>query len=505
MSGVAVDAGGGALSYFALAPGGTYNHYGVPDIIDKLLLSSQDEVITLAGLYFSWRNNSLPLIPMILKANNRLIDIFPNSKCTTTIASLDNVRGIGYSGGLYPETITVNFDDTTGRTTRTVEFRTETFESLAIKETVPGSGDVSTLPNFKFPPLPTFPPIPGGLTPASTSAPRRILGHDPIIGLFYTSNGGASWITVNSGLTTAQYQNIQQVVVTPSGAVWVACSYGPVIGNSFVAYTPAIGTPFTVIYDQAAMAALVGHPGDTTVGLVTIAKNPLAADEVGMAIVFGVDNAFFYRGIGGVFTAKFSGASINLGISGGKLSYGTGAWLCTYGSLWLRLSADLGTLTASGSQGGSVDYHSSNHARASSSGKAVHWNDNNNISLSAGNGASFVNNVGGGIVGTSYQEFEGIAIDPTGFYLMARRTTGTPIKSSDGGSTWVTNGVTYLPPFAIIKYQYVAGDCVASCWIAGEFRIWYSSDFGITWLDITSNLHALNAFLATDVLEVVGI
>ncbi len=500
LSGIAVDGAGGALAYFANAPGHTYNHYGTPDILDRLLTNSQSDLITLAGLYFSWRNNNLPPIPITLKANNRLIDIFPNSKCTTTIDAADNVRGIGYDGGLMPESITVNFDDDTGRATRTVEFRTETFESLAVKETVPGSGDVSTLPPFNFPPLPSFPPIPGGIPPTSENPPNKILVHDPISGFIYSPNGGAGWYTVNAGLTTAQYQTVNKFVVCPNGAVYAACTYnfGVFNADSFLAYTPKAGTAWTILYDGAGLAALTGNSATV---IASLAVNPLALEQIVFTPSFGGTNVRTYIGNHSAFIAG-ANSGLNIGASFAEMTYGKGGWLMTATNQYDLFSANMAAITRG--YGGSVTAifdsgNCSRHIRAGTTGKTFHYQGAAAlISTGDDNCNTVVNAVGEAMINGQWHFSNGMASDLTGMFLMSRKDTGTPIKSSDGGATWVTNGVSYLPPTIEIKYLYVSGDALDSCWLAGEYRVWYSKNFGTLWVDISGNLHTINAFLAID-------
>ena len=189
LSGVAVNSAGAGTPYFSLSPGHAYPHYGTLEIVDNLLLSTQGQSNTLAGLYRAWQNNPYPEIPVVLSANNRLIDCFPRQECAIVIAPGDTPRGISYAGNLVPTSVAFVHDPETGYLHTEVTFEAETFADLAINGDIPGSrADVSIPPPPRFPPLPAFPILLPGLSEESEEGVTQVLLHDTTVGLVYTSN-----------------------------------------------------------------------------------------------------------------------------------------------------------------------------------------------------------------------------------------------------------------------------------------------------------------------------
>jgi hypothetical protein len=186
------------------------------------------------------------------------------------------------------------------------------------------------------------------------------------------------------------------------------------------------------------------------------------------------------------------------------LSYGGGKWLFTTGNAYTMPPA----ATSLTFKGGIAGFQTWKHVRASTTGKTVHYHQtSDNLLILAENNYSTVTTGVGNVPiagGGPFMRDE-IAIDPTGMYLMSRRSdTGTQVKSSDGGYTWVNNGVVHLPPLAFVKYRYVSGVGAGSCWVAAEFHQWYSNDFGTNWIDKTGDLHNLSAFIGAAHVRVIG-
>lgn len=473
MSGIAIDSGNNALSYFALAPGHTYDHYGTPDVLDKLLLSGQEQVTTLAGLYFSWRNSQFPSIPINIKANVRLIDIFPNQKCTTTIAAGDNVRGIAYSGGLIPVSIAVNFDDETGRVTREVEFEAQTSESLSVREEIPGSGDLSVLPDLSYPPLPPFSvslPGTGGITPLD---PKSVLIHDTTAGLLRCDNFNAApnaqeWYAVNGGLTTTQYQKINKILLCPNGALYVGylTHGGAGAVDSFLARAAYAGAAFAILETYTTISAKYSGSTDN-LGVMAVAHNPLLAESVYYILTRGGTDLKTYIGSGITFPA---GATITLSSNNGLgLSYGMGYWMLTGGGDRLLITSNGATVFDTDTA--VVPFNINEHVRVGTSGITYHWTFSDNLYSATDNMAT--------VSGVLQTVFRGvIAMDYTGALLLSYTVGGSARKSSDSGGSFSNIG-TLPSPQAYFAADYVGGSDSGSCWIAvsnGGY-IYYTDDF----------------------------
>jgi len=152
LSGAAVSSGGTGSPLFSLSPGHTPGLIGEPDVLDNMLLSSQSQSNSLAGLVYSYRNNPYPDIPLDLTANNRAFDIAPNLYATI---ALDE-----YSGGILPKVIEYTHEPTEdggGRLAVEIGFEAVTTEGLSTNGDIPiGNGEFIT-PGFgAYPSLPGY-------------------------------------------------------------------------------------------------------------------------------------------------------------------------------------------------------------------------------------------------------------------------------------------------------------------------------------------------------------
>lgn len=508
LSGVAVNESGVGTAYFSLSAGHVFSHYGKPDIQDRLLVSSQSQANTLCGLYFSWRNNPYPDIPIVLAANNRLIDCFPRQKCLITIVSADTPRGIAYSGGIIPTSVALVPDPETGYLHTEVTFEAETgltANIIAVDGDVPGSGDISVPPPLpSFPPLPDFPtPIPGTPPDLDPEGEIPVLLHDTTKGLLYTANintANPQWITVNAGLTSAQYTRINTMFVTPNGALYVAYCEGVDSGNFssrpfFIARAPSIGGTFTVIKDEPSV-----RPSPTTLknwGLWAAGYNPLKPEEV--AFVIGTCNVDkkIWIGSGSSFAA---GAVVDTSsfIVGG-LTYGFGNWLFARTAHFSRIAPNASSVVATGSPAIEKLYvfdPQLGHVSAGTTGRTFHQRQGGNGLVVGDNNLATVNT----IVDASYDDSRGFACDPTGMFLMANYSGKS--KSSDGGATF--SALSSLP-VGNWFFSYVAGVGVGSWWVAAQgSSIRLTTDFGTTWLNREGNLFSVAPIPSINKVHVVG-
>lgn len=504
LSGIHISSSGDGASYFALAPGHIYSRYGKPESVERVLVISQAQAITLAGLYYGWRNNSLPDIPIPLSANIRLIDLFPNQYCSTSIADTDTARGIEYSGRIIPKSITVNFDDNTGRATREVIFEAETFEGLAVQEIIQGSGDLTYMPDFPtFPELPPFDSILPGTDVLPPEGPHYVLAHDNVFaGLVYTSNFHETepvWVQLNGGLTSDQYLAIQQIEFCPSGAVYVASLGNSNVREIFIARAPSLGATFTIIEDETTLA--VKYPAATIFCLRGLGIDKTKPEAVAYAAGdAATESADIFYGLTGVFTQE-----VHIGncTREGSLTYGLGKWLFTYegwsfGSvgIYSLLSADCSSILSAAVH---FWYTAIRHQRLGYSGKTYHFVTNEaDILVGTDNLTSEVR-VGSFLEPLGYH---GIAFDPSGTLMMSRYAAGRKGKSSDGGSSWSDiTGLAYTGAWA---FAYAGGSGTTSRWVAGSSYMQYSDNFGVTWITKQGNLNDISPLYFLDIVKAIG-
>ena len=499
LSGVAVNSAGTGEPFFSLSPGHTYGHYGQPESVDNLLVSSQSQANTLAGLYRSWRNNPMPNIPIKLLSNNRLIECFPNQRCEIDIDAADNIRGHAYDGYIYPVSVSRVFDPESGFMHTEVVFEAETAESLSINGDIPGSGDRSTPPVPSFPDFPPFPPIiPGGI-PTSENGAVSVILHDTTYGFVYTTNfdsSNPSWSLMNGGLTAAQKQLATLLVVCPNGALYCGRGGGGTPVEDFIAYAPSLGATWQIIEDPTSIQAVYGSSG----GVAALAENPLLAESV--AYIIGEHhNHDIFTGTAGVFS---QGVHIsNILNTDATMSYGFGKWRVTGATTsgdfnkhyWL-ISLDGSAISAEGGLSSDIDIGSNpQHLQAGS--LPVAWMR----SRTSDNLYKFANNFQDTPTtlvqsANTFLLLRGDA-DITGQYLMAP-WNGKGI-SADGGASW-----SALPNLPVGTWYFRNGGSPAR-WIAvsgSAVRATY--DGGDSWLNKEGNITASAPVPAINIIRVVG-
>jgi hypothetical protein len=511
LSGVSVNEAGRGTPYFSLSTGHTHSHYGQPEIQENLLVASQADANQKAGLYYGWRNNPYPDVPVVFDADIALIDCFPNQQCDITIEASDTPRGNEYDGGLIPKSITLVQDPETGYVHREVTFEAETFEAHAVNGDVPGSSDVSVPPT---PPLPPMPPIevlvPGTITPTKDGGPPKVITHSANNGLLYTENFDADgadvdWLMVNPGLTQDQYQSINDIHLTPSGGIYVLHRRRSGFGTQtpFIAYAPAIGQTFTVIEDQTSIQTKITTSDPTYWGVNALGVNPLTGQ---VAYVIGVgEKRYLYIGSGTTFAQGVEVTShIGLG-SVGNLSFGFNNWRLTGGNpssqpKFVAISADGSAII----RDITVANASTTHIPISTSDAIfMHIQSTGSLLRITQNGAvagDFTSGIGSSIGYDDHWDNK-IACDPAGRYILAPWDTGQRGKSSDGGSSFT--GLPTLPFGGNYAYSFGGGTGAESRWIAAGGIIRYSPDFGNTWLNKEGNLSSVAPIPGIDIIRVV--
>lgn len=168
LSGVIVSQGGTGSPLFSLSPGHVPGYVGNVEVVDNLLLESQSQSNSLAGLYFANKNNPYPEIPLTLHGNNRAFDIAPLLYATITLTE--------FTGTILPAWIEYTHDRETGKNTVEIGFKAATSEAQSTNGDIPvgdgtfitpGIGAFPGLPKFNFTPpdlpLLDFPGLAGGI------------------------------------------------------------------------------------------------------------------------------------------------------------------------------------------------------------------------------------------------------------------------------------------------------------------------------------------------------
>lgn len=504
LSGVAIDSGGNASAFFSLSPGHIHARTGRIEVLDKLLLEDQTQANELAGLKFAQLNNPYKPMRIRLRANNRLITCFPNQAVSYTVPADKNPRGFAISKNWIPRQRKISYEPETGVIEIELVLEAETIPMHAVAGDIPGSGD------FTFPPLPGLPSLPslpillpGGSAPGSEDGPTSVLVHDPTFGLAMTNDFNSdepTWFTINTGLTSTQYSQIQRVILTPSGALYAICERDYIAGvrAPFVARAAFAGAEWEIIEDENTILAKIGG----TINNVRISgagANPLLSDTILYTV-----GKYGYGCKLVLCEAGIPAATIDIGhnAAGGEISYGDGYWLLTGANIFdqqsfFKISADAGTIVSEDTMpGGGIQ--NIRHVRVSTTGTTYHYaSADGQLTIGENNCASFIEDVAA--VNTITEIDRHYAIDPTGQYHMAVALAGNKGRSSDAGYTWTA--LSALVP-ATWFFEYAGGAGSSSRWVAGSAYMMYSDDFGDSWFDKKGNLPDLNPIFQLDIVKV---
>ena len=146
LSGISIPSGSNDPStYFSLSPGHVFKHFGTPEQIDQLLLSTQAQSNSLSGLILGQRNNQYPRIDVSFSQNNRMIGVCPRQYLGVPQVSGFTPRGLSYSGNIIPRTVNINSQG--GSLIISLTCEAETFEDISVNGDIPvdpSGGVVST-------------------------------------------------------------------------------------------------------------------------------------------------------------------------------------------------------------------------------------------------------------------------------------------------------------------------------------------------------------------------
>ncbi len=452
LSGWIVDLSASVSAVYALAMGHVYAQYGGSDIIDKVLVESQTKLNTLAGLYMGWKNKELEF-EFVMPQNNRMIDLWPNQYLETSLAAGDTTRGIAYAGKLIPRSITLRRDAEAGTWSTDINCEQETFAELAVNGDIPEDTGMDDL-DLSFPPMPDFPSLPdlGPIVyqdPTATNAnhPKKVVIASSK-GVFYTEDfdteltdetPGPTWKAMNNGLDSFDRADIAEMVVTPSGAIYLLTN-----GCDKIFVADGLGATWRVLFRSSQYPQTGSY-------IFGIGVNPTKSDEIG--IWGGRTWSWPYDGNIGqslLSLGNRSGVSIISGsaqdwmrhneaavlyVNGGWTvfhSNGTGI-LGSYASPCVTRYSANGTIETAAiidfnpGQGGA-----NRHAvSAGTQNKAFQWDEGGYAGYAEVVGVSATWKTGIDMAG-----YQGMAFSPTGTHAMGQNAGGTPYKTTDGGATW---------------------------------------------------------------------
>jgi hypothetical protein len=210
----------------------------------------------------------------------------------------------------------------------------------------------------------------------------------------------------------------------------------------------------------------------------------LKSEEIAFitATAHGDSSPKFYLGANDVFTEHTLSFTISFD-NPDRLSFGKGSWLYA-DYIWARISADGSSVLASDSSPAIVP----SHLAASTTGITYHNKQAADVVIRGTDNltASAEVHTGDSITfgGTTEADPTPAACDPTGTFLMTRGIGGGRAKSSDSGATW---GTIADLPVNDWSYCYAGPNGSTPRFIAVGAYIYYSPDFGTTWVNKQSD------------------
>lgn len=514
LSGVKVSDAASAVPYFSLSPGHVGNRYGDVFPAENLLLSSQSQANTLAGLITGWSNRQYDF-EIAMVGNNRMIDIAPRSFIGMNIAEADTLRGVSYVGNAVPTSVEYVWDEERSRFSTRISAEQESVEALSIDGDIPPDGaDPPTIP-------PIDPPIIPPVIPPVDITDGVIIIHVGGSGIFYCEDIGVPdppWIAMNDGLDSARVDGIISFDVTPDGALFLLTS---AIGDNFgykftgvwnlggpgtlaigqeVWFSEGVGEPWTKVFDNLDMTpspyAFPRSPAICALGVIRDESDSAALVCNGQYTILGNKVHQSYSGGSGGFDLVEDEIGIDLiGLANPHalmVQFLGGTWGLHIHSIpegtnvgIFKVNAALTSLTAFAANSGGWPCITTSREPCSTG--IVHSNPTR---ITTDAGFSFPSEVthpiayGSDLIfGEAHYQSSGVA--PDGEHLLIGDIDEINLKrSTDSGATWGNApAVTEGPVTAL----WCLND--EMIWIAAiDHALFYTEDFFTTMVEITGDL-----------------
>jgi hypothetical protein len=494
ISGISVTLDGKPSTWYALSPGHSLPHYGRPLTADRLLLEGQDQAIALAGAIYAFKNNPFPDVPLKVASNFRCVSMWPNQFISRDGQVEDTIREQELSMNLIVRGITYSIDLEGGFLLTELDCEAEVTPIHGVKGDIPNVDEDDTNPPKTKPP--DDPYLPPGTN--VSDLPKEMILLEQTRGFYYTLDGdsldGAHWLAMNGGLDAWHRQNISEILVTQYGKIYIAY-YGydsfQNAGNELWC-TDGLGGYWRQVFDNDWLLSECGAGPGEGVMLVAVGVNSVANDQI--AMVAGVKKAgppgyldgHFY--VGNEYGFSAGEHLLDLSGSPGCITFGGGQWSLTAAIRSIFLDVAIWNFSQSGSQiGPRIDYNDSlspgpGHVRVGSS-SMFYATSFDRFYLVTGNGSNIIETGGGKSIGFPYPLWW-LGVEPTGQKLMICPSGGGAFASGDYGSTW--HSINDILPLATRAFSWAKYN--PNRWVAGGGFVWFTSDFGTSWLNISGNL-----------------
>lgn len=510
LSGISVDTSGAASSFFSMSPGHSYAHHGGEETQDNYLVASQANSNQLCGLYYGWKNNDPFDMQITFVHSMRILGMWPRQKYHYTCSAANDPRGIGFDRDFYIRQINFSQDPSTGFIEFSATLEPECIEGPSVNGDVPTMTTVDfSFPNIKLPKFKTLPIDPYIIMPPTmepTNQPKTVVLYSSDWGVMYTNTFDLLdplWYFMNNGLSATDMLEIANLVVTPSGKMYILTSGVNATGWSKVFVTDGPGGVWRQIFSEADYRTQFGFTHAEINGL---GVNPLEDDQIALwggktwtnppfdpgqyyiailtdeVVAWGGGNAYPRIGYATlVFTNDGWTAFENQGV--GIL----GNLIVTYCSRFDSSGTLVSAFECDGGANSGVEVYG---CAAGTQDLSYFWKGTYTILFkTTADGTIYTSQ---SIVPTGRQ---GISMSPTGNFGMGNNAT-SPVRTSDGGSTWGTAAGTI--PVGSTVWENCKDDFR---WIfGGGATIRLTMDWGATYVDKMGNLLGL-----APLIDIIGI
>jgi PKD repeat protein len=258
-SGVRINNSGAAASRFAMSPGHSYGHHGEEEAQDRYLVTTQAATEEACGLYYGWRNNDPFDLEVIFTNSMRVLGMWPRQYFYYEVSAGSDPRGIGYAANFIVREIGFEQDVDSGFIEYSALLEPEAVPGPSIKGDVPTMEDVDfSIPELpSLPGLPSLPPLPIISLPPSVvnpNQPTKVVIATSTHGVFWTENFSAAaasvvWMAMNNGLENDDELEIGQMVVTPSGAIYIMTEGNSTAGWNKIMRTAGVGGDWVEVWN----------------------------------------------------------------------------------------------------------------------------------------------------------------------------------------------------------------------------------------------------------------
>lgn len=318
-------------------------------------------------------------------------------------------------------------------------------------------------------------------------------------GVWYTekfATDKTEWQPWDQGLDPAWLPFLSDFDISISGRGFLQ------VGDQMVLSSPAPGSPWTVVLNkdmlddiyQAAFPPAGLDPSITTyirgnAYITCFAINRMADDELmifaghGRAVYYeAIEANFFFGSSGGVTKALSWSTTHHDWTGGGSLIHTDTGWVLYSGAgpdnAWLtRVSPDGSSLVSKVAYGYYLGYI---FGQGVSQTFVLYSGGDPLYQITSDGGASFTNVPNPPV--PYGNKLDMLQLDSTGSYMMMAVNAFVAEKSTDGGTTWLSAG---------LSGEYTSFWCYGDKdhWLAsGGTSLRYTVDFGVTWIDVTGNL-----------------